>query len=98
MDEQAADIADGKPQQLGLGPLNRELARLAFMIESGDARPATLLQDGVDQSCMELEERLKQWRELNQQKIPATNALLQKQNLPALPTASKIPPGPKCEK
>jgi len=98
LDEQAADIADGKPQQLGLGPLNRELARLAFMIESGDARPATLLQDGVDQSCMELEERLKQWRELNQQKIPATNALLQKQNLPALPTASKIPPGPTCEK
>ena len=98
LDEQAADIADGKPEQLGLGPLNRELARLAFMIESGDARPATLLQEGVDQSCEQLAGRLKQWGEPNQQKIPAVNALLQKQNLPALPVAAKIPTAPKCEK
>jgi hypothetical protein len=98
LDDQAADIGDGKPEQLGLGPLNRELARLAFMIESGDARPATLLQAGVDQSCEELTVRLKQWGELNQQKIPSVNALLQKQNLPALPVAAKTPAGPKCEK
>jgi photosystem II stability/assembly factor-like uncharacterized protein len=98
LDEQAGEVADGKPEQLGLGPLNRELARLAFMIESGDARPATLLQAGVDQSCEELGGRLKQWDELNQQKIPAANALLQKQNLPALPVAANIPTGRKCEK
>jgi hypothetical protein len=98
LDDQAADIGDGKPEKLGLGPLNRELARLAFMIESGDARPATLLQAGVDQSCEDLEGRLKQWRELNQQKIPSENALLQKQNLPALPITTKTPAGPKCEK
>jgi hypothetical protein len=98
LDDQTADIGDGKPEQLGLGPLNRELARLAFMIESGDARPATLLQGGVDQSCEEVAGRLKQWRELNEQKIPSANALLQKQNLLALPVAAKIPARPKCER
>jgi hypothetical protein len=98
LDDQAADIGDGKPEQLGLGPLNRELARLAFMIESGDARPATLLQAGVDQSCAELGNRLTQWRELNQQKIGQVNALLQKQNLALLPAAANIPAAPSCRK
>ena len=41
LDDQAKDIGDGKPEDLGLGPLNRELGRLAFMIESGDSRPAS---------------------------------------------------------
>jgi photosystem II stability/assembly factor-like uncharacterized protein len=98
LDDQAADIGDGKPDQLGLGPLNRELARLAFMIESGDARPASLLQAGVDQYCQELGNRLTQWRDLNQQKIAPVNALLQRQNLSPLPAAASIPASPKCEK
>jgi photosystem II stability/assembly factor-like uncharacterized protein len=98
LDDQSADIGNGKPDQLGLGPLNRELARLAFMVESGDARPAALLQAGVDQSCQDLAQRLTQWRELNQQKILPVNALLQKQNLAPLPVAANIPVTPKCEK
>jgi photosystem II stability/assembly factor-like uncharacterized protein len=96
VDEQAAEIGNGKPEQLGLGPLNRELARLAFMIESGDARPATLLQAGVEQYCQELGNRLTQWRELNQQKIAQVNAFLQKQNLALLPAAANIPAAPSC--
>jgi photosystem II stability/assembly factor-like uncharacterized protein len=98
LDEQAAEIGNGKPDQLGLGPLNRELARLAFMIESGDARPATLLQAGVDQYCQELGNRLTQWRDLDQQKIVPVNALLQKQNLALLPAAANIPAAPSCGK
>lgn len=98
LDDQAADIGNGKPDQLGLGPLNRELARLAFMIESGDARPATLLQAGVDQYCQELGNRVTQWRDLNQQKIGQVNTLLQKQNFALLPTAANIPVAPSCGK
>jgi photosystem II stability/assembly factor-like uncharacterized protein len=96
--DQATDIEDGKPDTLGIGPLNRELARLAFMIESGDARPAALLQAPVDQYCVGLAKRLAQWRELNQEKIPAANTLLQKNNLAAVPVAVNIPSAPACGK
>jgi hypothetical protein len=98
LDAQAADIGEGKPDDLGLGPLNRELARLAFMIESGDARPAALLQQAVDQSCQALAKRVTQWRDFNQQKIAPVNALLQRQNLSPLPAAANIPTAPPCAK
>ncbi|HXM63909.1 MAG TPA: hypothetical protein VN950_23815 [Terriglobales bacterium] len=98
LDDQVADVDDGKPEDLGLGPLNRELARLAFMVESGDARPAALLEASVEQYCQDLAKRLTQWRDLNQQKIAPVNALLQKQNLAPLPVAANIPATPRCEK
>jgi len=98
LDDQAADIGDGKSEELGIGTVNRELARLAFMIESGDARPATLLQANVDQSCQDLAKRLTQWRELNQQKIPLLNIVLQKYNLAPLPAAPDIPVAAGCGK
>ncbi len=69
LDELAANIGDGKPSELGLSPFNRELARLATMVQSSDERPAAALQAGVDQSCQDLTKRLDQWRELNAQKI-----------------------------
>jgi hypothetical protein len=98
LDDEAADIGDGKPEELGIGPLNRELARLAFMIESGDARPAALLEAGVDQSCQDLAKRLTQWREFNQQKILPVNTLLQKHNLAPVPVSANIPVAPRCGK
>ncbi len=98
LDAQAEDIASGKDEEPGIGPINRELARLAFMVESGDARPATLLQAGVDQFCKGLGKRLTQWRELNQQKIATANALLQKHSLAPLPVETNIPMGPACGK
>jgi hypothetical protein len=98
LDDQAADIGEGKPEDLGIGPLNRELARLAFMIESGDARPAELLEASVEQYCQDLAKRLGQWRDLNQQKISPVDTLLQKYNLAAVAAAANIPAAPKCEK
>ena len=98
LDDQAAEVGDGKPDDLGLGPLNRELARLAFMIESGDARPASLLEASVEQYCQNLAKRLKQWSDLNQQKILPVNTALQQENLAPLPVAANIPTAPKCGK
>ncbi len=98
LDDQAGDIGDGKPEDLGIGPVNRELGRLAFMIESGDARPAAMLEASVEQYCQNLAKRLAQWRDLNQQKIAPVNAILQKQNLAPLPVATNIPTTPKCGK
>jgi photosystem II stability/assembly factor-like uncharacterized protein len=96
--DKAAAVADGSRTELGLGPLNRELARLATMIESGDSRPATPLQAGVDQSCGQVVKRLAQLREMNGQGIQPVNTLLQKYNLKELPIASNIPDNPSCGK
>jgi photosystem II stability/assembly factor-like uncharacterized protein len=98
LDDQAEDIGEGKAEDLGIGPINRELARLAFMVGSGDTRPAALLQAGVDQSCKDLAKRVAQWRELNQQKIAPANTLLQKYNLAPVPVEANIPAGPGCGK
>jgi photosystem II stability/assembly factor-like uncharacterized protein len=98
LDHQTAEIGEGKTGDLGIGPLNREVARLAFMIESGDARPAALLQAGVDQYCQDLSRRLTQWRDLNQQKIAPANTLLQTYNLAPLPVSANVPAAPACAK
>jgi len=98
LDDQAVDIGEGKSEDPGIGPLNREVARLAFMIESGDARPAALLQLGVDQYCQGLTKRLTQWRELNQKKIAPVDALLQKYQLAVLPVSTSVPGAPECGK
>jgi hypothetical protein len=96
--DQVAEVGEGKPADLGIGPLNRELARFAFMIESGDARPASLLEASVEQSCQNVGKRLGQWRDLNQQKILPVNTVLQKYNMAELPVASNIPAAPACQK
>ena len=96
--DQVAEVGEGKPADLGIGPLNRELARFAFMIESGDARPAALLEASVEQSCQNVGKRLGQWHDLNQQKIAPVNIILQKYNMTALPAATGIPPAPACQK
>jgi len=98
LDGQAAEVENGKGDDPGVGPLNREVARLAFMVESGDARPSALLQAGVDQYCQDLTKRLAQWREVNQQKIAPANALLQKYGSAAIPLTADIPAAPACGK
>jgi len=98
LDDQATEIGDGKAEEFGIGTLNREVARLAFMVESGDARPAALVEASVEQYCQDLGKRLTQWRDLNQQKIAPVNDLLQKQNLSPLPITTNIPAAPRCEK
>jgi hypothetical protein len=90
------DLAEGSEKDRGLGPLNRDLARLAEMIESGDARPAAALQSGVEQSCRDLGKRLAQWKELQSGALAAANGMLQKKGLAVLP-AMNLPEGPGCQ-
>jgi len=80
-------VANGGRTGLGLGPINRELARLMAMIESGDARPAQPLREAIDQYCGELQKRLAEWRD-NSQSIGQVNTLLAKYSLDPLPLAT----------
>lgn len=97
LNDQTEDIENGKPMDFGIGPLNRELARFAEMVETSDERPATPLQEGARQYCEALLKRLAQWRDLNEKKIGPVNDLLRKNNLEALPVAANIPSAPECK-
>jgi photosystem II stability/assembly factor-like uncharacterized protein len=93
LDAEADKLAEGTPAEFGFGPLNRELGRLGIMIESGDAKPAALLQAGLDNLCRQFDQRLAAWRDLNSQRLPTANATLKKKKLQPLPIANDIPAG-----
>ena len=97
LDERAAKLETGTPQDLGFGPLNRDLARTATMIESGDARPAELLQANITQFCQALAKRVTEWSGLNKNDIPSLSSQLQAAGLSGLPVKSEVPRGPECK-
>jgi len=72
----------------GFGPVNRELARLIFSVESADIRPTDAVHAAVQQNCERLDKDMAQWRQLNQQDVPAFNALLAGTKATALPVAT----------
>jgi exonuclease VII small subunit len=89
------DMENGALPSLGLGSLNRELARLATEIESGDAKPAAELQSGVDQYCEQTTKRLTQWKDLAAS-VASVESGLTKLNQPAL-SLDNAPPTPQCK-
>ena len=97
LDERAAKLETGTPPDLGFGPLNRELARMATMVETADARPAELLQANTNQFCQTLAKRVTEWSGLNKNEIPNLSAQLQAAGLSGLPVKSEIPRGPECK-
>ncbi len=81
-------VEKGKPTAPGVGPVNRDLARLIFSVESADLRPADTVKAAVEQNCESLEKDLVQWQQLNQQDIPAFNQLLAGSKAAALPVTT----------
>ena len=88
LDKKAAAILEGTFEAPGVGPINRDLARTAFFIDSGDAAPSQTAQAVLDDSCSELNKNLAAWRDLDSQAVPATNTIIAKSSLAALPTAT----------
>ncbi|HKD86700.1 MAG TPA: hypothetical protein VKB58_18270 [Terriglobales bacterium] len=72
----------------GFGPVNRDLARLIFSIESADMLPGDTVRGAVEQNCQSLARDLAQWQQLNAQDIPALNAMLSETKAPALPVSN----------
>jgi photosystem II stability/assembly factor-like uncharacterized protein len=87
LDKKIADVQEGNPLAPGVGPVNRDLARILFMIQVGDAAPSDSAQAAVDESCQALDKNLADWRKLNGESLPSVNALLGKYNLQPLPMA-----------
>ena len=80
-------IFSGSNKNPGIGPINRDLARINFMIEVGDAAPSESALEAISDSCSGLSQRIIAWRELQSQKLPTVNALLDKYKLAPLPAA-----------
>jgi photosystem II stability/assembly factor-like uncharacterized protein len=87
LDKKAATILEGTFEAPGVGPINRDLARTSFFIQSGDAAPSQTAQAAIEASCTQLNKNLSAWRDLDSQSVPATNRIITQSNLAALPTA-----------
>ena len=66
----------------GLGPINRDLTRLASSVQSADVRPAQTALAAVAEKCKALDTVLAKWRALNERDIAEFNARVKSPLLP----------------
>jgi hypothetical protein len=81
-------VAKGIRSAPGVGPVNRDLARLIFSVESADMRPADTVKAAVQQNCDALSKDLAQWQQVNQQEVATFNRFLTDSKLAVLPVAT----------
>jgi photosystem II stability/assembly factor-like uncharacterized protein len=60
-------LLNGTKSAPGFGLVNRDLARLMFSVESADFAPTESVRAAVQESCQALGQRLREWRQINQQ-------------------------------
>jgi photosystem II stability/assembly factor-like uncharacterized protein len=92
LDKKIAAVQQGAPAAPGVGPVNRDLARILYMIEVGDAAPSDSAQAAIDDSCQSLDADLGVWKKLQSESLPSVNALLGKYNLQPLPVPTEPAP------
>jgi len=83
-------IDNGTKRAPGFGPVNRDLSRLIFSVESADMRPADTVQSAAQQSCDALDRDFANWRQLNEQDLAAFNAVLAANQQAPLPILTGI--------
>jgi photosystem II stability/assembly factor-like uncharacterized protein len=88
LDDKVAAIQEGGPGGPGVGPVNRDLARVLFMIEVGDGAPSDSAEAAIQESCATLDADLAAWKKVQADSLPPVNALLGKYNLQPLSVAS----------
>jgi len=89
--EKKIDAIDkGAKHAPGFGPVNRDLARLIFSVESADLRPADTVQSAAQRSCDALDKDLANWQQLNEKDIAAFNTLLAANKQAPLPILTGI--------
>jgi photosystem II stability/assembly factor-like uncharacterized protein len=88
LDKKIDAAQNGTHTAPGFGPINRELARLIYSVESADMRPADTVRAAIQQSCDALDKALVLWSQLNAQDVPAFNATLAANKAQALPVTT----------
>jgi len=94
-DRQVDAVQNGTTASPGLGAVNREMARLYAMVESGDARPSEPLSTSANEWCGALTKALDAWRRLNADDLTAVNRALKSAKVQAL-SAVSVPDTPRC--
>ena len=88
LDKKIDAVQKGTHNAPGFGPVNRDLTRLIYSVESADVRPADAVRSAVQQNCDALDKDLSSWRRLSEQDLASFNAMLTAANLsPLLPVA-----------
>jgi photosystem II stability/assembly factor-like uncharacterized protein len=88
LEKKAEQILEGAFTAPGVGPINRDLAREQFFIQSGDAAPSATAKGALDESCSTLNKNIAAWHDLDAHEVPATSNIIAKSSLAALPTAT----------
>jgi hypothetical protein len=94
LEKKIALIQEGTIMAPGIGPAHRDLARISFMIQSGDAAPSRTAEAALDETCTNLNKNIAAWRDLAAQGFGQVNALLPKYNLAPLPAQASVPAKP----
>jgi photosystem II stability/assembly factor-like uncharacterized protein len=93
LDKKLEAVGKGTKAAPGLGPTNRDLARLMFSVESADAAPAETVRSAVQQSCEALSKSLASWRQINEEDLRRLNSMLNANHQASLPVAAVEPSG-----
>jgi hypothetical protein len=88
LEKKAEEILQGTVSAPGVAPINRDLARVQFFVQSGDSAPSPTAKAVLDESCDALNKNVAAWRDLDSQSVPATSKIIAKSSLAALPTAT----------
>jgi photosystem II stability/assembly factor-like uncharacterized protein len=88
LDKKIDAVEKGTRTAPGFGPVNRDLTRLIFSVESADIRPGDAVRAAVQQSCEALDKDLASWRQLSEQDVAAFNAMLTTAKLSPLPSVA----------
>ncbi len=94
LDKKIALIQEGTFMAPGIGPAHRDLARISFMIQSGDAAPSHTAESALDETCANLNKNIALWRDLAAHGFGSVNALLVKYSLAPLPAPASVPAKP----
>jgi photosystem II stability/assembly factor-like uncharacterized protein len=96
VEKKVAAVESGSNEAPGFGPINRDLARLATSVQSGDMRPSETARAVALESCRALEKDQAEWQRLNREEVPALNAELERLKLGPLPVAKTGKAGAGC--
>jgi hypothetical protein len=94
-DKRLEAVQTGTAEAPGVGPVNREMARLFSMVESADVRPAEALEHASAAWCTSLRAALDAWPPLNGAELTAVNAALARMQRAAI-TVPEPPAMPAC--
>ena len=88
LEKKIDDLMRGPRSKPGFGPVNRELGRVIFSLESADMRPAPAVRETVQHQCDALANDLVNWKNLNERELLSLNQSLAQTKIAALPSVT----------